>query len=234
MPPNTTADAATLEVDENDASPDEEPQAPAAPASLAASPDAVRNSPEFRALNAKLRREARERGRIEQQLVTEREHRAAAEADRMAEQESEIQALLGDDGVDAWNRISELSVSDPLGAAREMRRFAESLAQSQPPAAPAPAGAPPPDEGAAAVSTRTPLPPVRGVGAGVPLGQSGNDNSWAAIKADAEARFGELVEMNQNPTTRNRVTMRHRAEGVITYLAGALAGHMVDRESRQR
>jgi hypothetical protein len=230
--PNTTADPATLEVDD-DASPDEEPEAPAAPASIAASPEAVRNSPEYRALRNKLRTESRNKGRIEQQLVAEREARAAAEADRMGEQENEIRELLGDDGVEAWNRISDLSVSDPLGAAREMRRFAETLAQSQPPAAPAPAGAPPPDEGAA-VSTRTPLPPVRGVGAGVPLGQSGNDNSWAAIKADAEARFGELVEMNQNPTTRNRVTMRHRAEGVITYLAGALAGHMVDRESRQR
>jgi hypothetical protein len=228
------AESATIQaVDENDLS-GEEPEAPAAPASVAASPEAVRNSPEFRALRSKLRNEARERGRIEQQLAAEREARAAAEADRMAEQEAEIRDVLGDDGVDAWNRISELSVSDPLAAAREMRRFAETLAQSQPPEAPPPASAPPPEEGNAAVSTRTPLPPVRGVGAGAPLGQSGSDNSWAAIKNDAEARFGELVEKNQNPATRNRMTMRDRAEGVITYLAGSIAGHMIDREARNR
>jgi hypothetical protein len=227
------AEPATIQVDdENDLS-GEEPQAPAAPASVAASPEAVRNSPEFRALRTKLRNEARERGRIEQQLASEREARAAAEADRMAEQESEIRDVLGDDGVDAWNRISELSVSDPLAAAREMRRFAETLAQSQPPEAPPPVSAPP-QEGGVAVQTRAPLPPARGVGAGVPLGQSGSDNSWAAIKTDAESRFGELVEKNQNPATRNRMTMRDRAEGVITYLAGSIAGHMIEREARNR
>lgn len=228
------ADTATIQVDEDNAIPDEEEHAPpAAPASIAASPEAVRNSPEFRALRLKLRTESRERGRIEQQLASEREARAAAEADRMAEQESEIREVLGDDGVDAWNRISELSVSDPLAAAREMRRFAEGLAQSRTPEAPLPASVPTEREGAA-VPVRTPLPPSRGVGAGVPLGQQGGDNSWAAIKTDAETRFGELVEKNQNPQTRNRMTMRDRAEGVITYLAGAVAGHMSDRESRQR
>jgi hypothetical protein len=229
---------APSQVDDENAIPDEDEESvESAPASVAASPAEVRNSPEYRALRSKLRNEARARGRIEQQLASEREARAVAEADRAAEQEDEIRRILGDAGVEAWNRISDLSTSDPVAAARAMADFGRTLAQSQPDLAPVPQAEPPPVNGGTTVAPTNgtaPPPPSMGVGAGVPLGVQGSDNSWSAIRADAEKRFAELVEKNRNPVTRNRMTMRDRADGIITYVAGAVAGAMEERAARPR
>lgn len=231
--PNPAATTAA-QVDDDTLAPDDELDAPSAPASVAASPADVKASPEYRALQRRLRTESRERGRLEQQLGTERERAAAAEADRAAEQEAQIREVLGDDGVDAWNEIADLSSSDPVAAARKLRDFAAQRAQSSPPAQSQPQAGVPPNGGQPVSQNTPPPPPSSGVGAGVPLGAQGNDNSWGAIRADAQARFDAVVERNQNPATRNRVTMRDRQAGIMAYLEGSYAGAMEERAARSR
>lgn len=239
--PNPAADTSAQDDELNDApgGPGGDTPAGSAPPSLAASPADVRNSPEYRELQRRFRAEATARGRSDAEAARAREAVAAAEADRAAEQERQIRDVLGDDGVDRWNRISELSSSDPVAAAREFREFAAVMAQSQPAGESGAPGAPTPQGGSAvppsnANGNTSPQPPQRGVGAGVPLGAQSDDNSWSAVRADSEATFGRIAAKNVDRATRGRVTMRERREGFMAYLGGAIAGAMEERAARRR
>lgn len=219
MPPLTTAQAA----------PDDgEEEANVAPSTtdVSLTPEAVRNSPEFRALQRELRQEVRRRGQLERDMARDRETRAAAEAATLAQQEQQIRDRLGEDGLAVWNELAELSASNPVAAAD---RLAELMAQTQQPQANLTTPTPPanPDEEGEPVTTPTgagtPPPMPSGVAATAPLAPTEGTSGWDTIIESSQREFDEIVERNQNPLTRNRVTMRDRGRGMMAYLLGSYA-----------
>lgn len=188
--------------------------------------------PNIAALQNQLRREARARGRAEAaaRAAMEREAAAlaAAEAERQAAISDQLTAILGESGVDAFNEIAELSETDPAGAARRFRELASQIAQSDPAAAAALVAA---TNGGANVTqqpgtAQVPPPPSQSLTGDAPLNQPTTGTDWDGIITGAETRYGEIVQRNQDPITRARVTDRERGEGFMSYLAASLVKGM--------
>lgn len=215
MPAETTEDLV--------GTPEAVPPAESGGASLSLSADLVRNSPEYRALQKQMREQARETGRIRADAEASRAEaesiRQAAEAARQQAMAEQLTGILGDEGVEAFNQIAELSESDPVEAARRFREFAASVGQTQP--AP-PTVAPAVSTGGAKVSEQSaPPPPDTGVSGDTPLGQPTTGIDWDAIATDASRRYADIVERNQDPIMRARVTDRERGEGFMSWLAAS-------------
>lgn len=184
--------------------------------------ESIRNSPEYRALQAELRKESRKAGNLTQQLAVARgeaeTNRAAAEAARQMEQETQLSTILGQDGVAAWNEIAEMASTDQVGAAR---RFAQLMAkaQSQPAAAASESQSTESTTEVPAVSA--PLPPSRTMDSSAPLSRAVTGPDLEALIASEEAKFRAVVDRNLNTSTRNRVTMKERGEGMMAYMNAA-------------
>lgn len=203
------------------------PAAPPPPESLA--PEAVRKTPEYKVLERQNRELARQAGaakrEAEQARAAAEQARIAAEATRQADLEAELEGILGEDGVEVFNEISELSQTDPTAAARRIAELvAQSRAQSAGPQSPAPGAAAPPEEGTVPPATPATPPPPRGVGADVPLGAppTTQQENWDEIANGLEARFNTTVERVQDPQTRNRTSFRERADAMLAYVGSAL------------
>lgn len=199
------------------------PAAPAAPPVVVLSAEAARNTPEYRALEEAHRRMGAERARVEAELAQSRtaaeEARQAAEAQRVADFERQLTERLGEAGTAAYQEIAALSQSDPMAAAM---RVAELVSQAQGQTPPAAAAAPAsPTEGAPAVANAAPPPPSSGVEGGAPLGQATTGEDVDQIISDLSKTYAEVVERNQNLGSRNRVTMRDRAKGMISFLGAS-------------
>lgn len=197
---------------------------PAEPALLPA--DAVRQSPEYKALadqNRALARQAGSARRENEQLRQQAEaDRAAAEAARQAAVEQQIIATLGEDGVAVWEDLANLSATDPVAAAKRLAEFAQARAQSAATTTPPPPAAPSPGEGNVPAPQSSPTPPpARGLDASASLAPSTSGPDYDEIATGLERSYAEQVERNQNFATRNRVTMRDRGRGFIAYLGAA-------------
>jgi hypothetical protein len=191
-------------------------------ASGALSPDAVRNSPEYKELarqNRALARQAGTASAAEQRARSEAERvRAAAEAESEAALALELQTSLGEDGVAAFNEIAELSATDPRAAARKMAALIAEARAQNPAAGAATSGQPAP----APEGNVPPAPTPRGMDAGAPLVPPATTDPDLATADALEARYAAVVARNTNPATRNRVTMKERAEGLISYLGASV------------
>lgn len=207
------------------------------PPALDLTPDAVRRSPEYlesqRQLHAARSEAGRNRSLAEQARAEAEQARQAAEAERVNAQHESIRQILGDDGVAEWEAIAELSGSDPVKAAERFRDFGSRMAQSQqPPAVQTPPVAPqlPPAGG-----TQVPQFPSSGaLGGNAPLGQATAESGWDPIVERATKDFNDVVERVQNPDTRNRVTQRDRAKGMMGFLEGSYAQAFKERGYRTR
>lgn len=208
----------------NDGTPAEE--APAGNPSLTLPPDLIRNSPEYRELQRQTREAARATGRAQQEAASARAEaesvRQAAEAQRQAVLADQMAAILGEDGVDTFNAIADLSAVDPVEAARRFRELVANSAQN--------AAATPGIEGQAATTGGTPVPeqqqqtpppPSAGLSGDAPLGQPTTGVDWDAITRESTDRYAEIVTRNQDPVTRARVTDRERGEGFMSWLAAS-------------
>lgn len=205
---------------------------PAAPAITSLTPDAVRQSPEYRAQQAAARTAAREQGRLATENARLREEaetaRTAAEAQARESQLAGVRSVLGDEGVALYDEIAELSATDPVGAANKIRELGLKLAQTQqqqPPAGSEPA---PGDQPAGGTTVppqgQAPFPPPGGVSASAPVGQPAVDNSWETIGKEAEQRYQDVVATVQGPLSgRNRVTGRMRTAAVMDFLVSSVA-----------
>lgn len=211
------------------------PAEPTGAAVLTLPPDAVRNSPEYRALQTQLREEARARGRAEAQAAEVRQTaetaRQAAEAQREQVIAAEIESVLGQDGVAAWNSIVELYDTDPVAAAQ---RFKDLQASAQSAAA---AAQTPPSEGGTQVPAQsagaTPPPPGSNVSTDNPLGSATTGVNWDEIATDHDKEYADVVARNQDPVTRARVTDRERGRGFMAWLASSyIRGGARPREKR--
>src|SRR3990172_3552279 len=113
-------------------------------------PEQVHATPEYKAMARQLRAAQRERGQFEREATAARTDaenaRLAAEANEREAREREIASILGPEGVEAWQRIADLSVNDQVAAAKElaalMKRQAQSPTPGEAPAAPAAGGEP--------------------------------------------------------------------------------------------
>lgn len=181
--------------------------------------DLIRNSPEYRELQRQVREGARATGRATAEAATARAEaesvRQAAEAQRQAVLAEQMAAILGDEGVDAFNAIADLSAVDPVEAARKFRELVANSAQNA--VAPAPVGGTPVPE----QQQQTPPPPNAGLSGDAPLGQSTLGTDWDSITKDATDRYAAIVTRNQDPITRARVTDRERGEGFMSWLAAS-------------
>lgn len=180
--------------------------------STAAVPETVRNSPEYRELQRQNRELARRRGDAER-----REAEARAEAERLrtereAQQDeavrAEVQRVLGDEGVAAWEQFAELSATDPIAAAREMAKWRQ--------ANPASTDGQATTEGAVTQQQRQapPPPPIRTLDGGSPL---------ASVADDAEQRrMDQLDKTYEDVVARNRrrepVRRREREGGIMAFM----------------
>lgn len=178
--------------------------------------EAVRNSPEYQALQEQLRQTARQSGayraEAERLRATQEAQRQAAEAERVQATQQAMQEALGDKAQD-FGQFATLLQSDPVAAAR---RYAEMTAVQSPimPAA-APAQAAPTDGGVQVPSA--PQPPSMGVSASSPLGQSYQQTQDERI-ASLDEEIDKVVKANQNLSTRARVTDRIRATAMGQYI----------------
>lgn len=184
-------------------------------------PEHVRNTPEYRELARQNRILARQKGEADRQIADARAKAEAAaqaaEAQRIAAQESQVRAILGDEGVDLWEKFADLSATDPVRAAELLANFTKGRAQSQPAATPAPAQ----------TGERTPPVPAQNAPAtglsrtvgDAPLAGPADDTD-STIEA-LEKRYADMVERNQDPARRNRVTMKDRAGAMIAYVGAA-------------
>ena len=189
-------------------------------------PDLIRNSPEYRELQRQVREGARATGRATQEAATARAEaesvRQAAEAQRQTVLAEQMAMILGDEGVDAFNAIADLSAVDPVEAARKFRELVASSAQSAAAAAPVPGqaaatgGTPVPEQ-----QQQTPPPPSAGLSGDAPLGQPTTGVDWDEITKGATDRYAEIVSRNQDPVMRARVTDRERGEGFMSWLAAS-------------
>jgi len=217
--------AQTLDQEPTDGTPGTDDTQPGA-ANLTLSSDLVRNSPEYRELQRQMRESARAKGRAEQDAATARSEsesvRQAAEAQRQALLADQMASILGEDGVEAFNAIADLSAVDPVEAAR---RFKELVAQSaQSTGQPNPVNNGPAASGGTPVPAQqqqTPPPPSAGLSADAPLGQPTTGVDWDAIAKGSTDRYAEIVARNQDPVTRSRVTDRERGEGFMSWLAAS-------------
>lgn len=193
-------------------------------------PDSIRNSPEYREVLRQNRALAREAGQAkarENEARAELERsRQAAEAERAAMVNRQVADILGAEGVNAWNEIAELSATDPVEAAKRIAALAAAQAQSKQSEPPAPASetAKPTEE---EVETKVPeqqqpaaAAASRSVTADSPLTAPDQNDPQRIIEA-LEKQFQATAERNQNPATRNRVTMKERAGAMISYLGAA-------------
>jgi len=201
---------------------EETPASPAAPAAteppnVTLSTEVIRSSPEYQELQRQNRALARDKGNLDRQLA---ESRANAERDRQQaqaqlqeQQAAEIESLLGADGLEEYNRLAELSATDPIAAAR---MWAESKAKAQ-----VQAGTTATEEQQVTQQEqqRQAPPPPRALDAGSPL---------ATVADDSEERFlGGLDEqvktvVDRNQRMSNQVTDKERQGGMMAYLRGSL------------
>ena len=213
MPPEVTQDQLS-------AQPPAEVDDPAI-GSVDLTPDHVRSTPEYRELVRQNRILARQKGDADRQIAEARTRAEAAtqaaEADRMAAQETKVREILGDDGVALWEQFADLSTTDPVRAAELLASY-KGKAQSQPPATPEsqPAG-----ERNTQVSQSN-VPPATGLSRTVgdaPLAGPADDTD--SVVEALEKRYADMVERNQDPSRRNRVTMKDRANAMIAYVGAA-------------
>lgn len=181
----------------------------------------ILDSPEYKELAKQNRQLARDAGRAkaaEEAARAEAERiRLAAEATQQAAMEQQIAEILGDDGVDEWNRIAELAgAGDQVEAAKALRALMTKATGAQSPAAAAPATSANPGEGAPVTTPSG----SRSVGADAPL-SAPQGSETSQIITQLESNWTAAVERNQNPDTRNRMTMRDRAEALIGYVGAA-------------
>lgn len=144
-------------------------------------------------------------------------YRQAAEAERQAALDAQIGAL--DPAViAAYQELATLGETDPVAAAR---RLAEYLTTAQSGPAPDPETTDPAKPaGGGPVSNSTPPPLSGGVDGNQPLTQPAGEDIAELVKP-LDERYAAVVARNQDPVTRNRVTMRDRAAGFIAYLGSA-------------
>lgn len=193
-------------------------------AALSQVPESVRNSPEFKALEKEHRKTVRKLGTATRAASAAREEaervRLAAEAERQAALESQLNDELGEDGIAAFNELAELSTTDPVAAARrfkELMATAQSGASSEPPAAD-----PPTDPEAPVTTPSNAVPPPPGaVDGSAPLQPPNDADDLEALTGPLDQRWATTVERNLTPATRNRVTMRERADALIGFLASS-------------
>jgi hypothetical protein len=183
------------------------------------------DSPEYKELlkqNRKLARDAGSAKAAEQAARAEAARiRQAAEAGQQAALEAQLSEVLGDEGVAEWNAIAELAGEDQVEAAKRFKSLmAKAAAQSPAPAAAAePSGTPAGTEGVVD-DHPTPASPPRSVDGSAPLStQPGAEMSQ--LIGGLEERWAEGVKKNQDPVTRNRMTIRDRGDALISYLAAA-------------
>lgn len=212
------------------------PPTPAAATRITAAD--VRKTPEYREQRrvAKTARDAAAAAQAEAEEARAEVERLRSEGETAAAQalDSQIRSTLSDDQITAYNELQTLSASDPVAAAR---RFAELLASGQtPPAAGDQTGQESTDGGATVTGQQTQL----GQGAdhlegAAPLGgASSNATDWDSIATAEEAKYAAIVERNRNGNTRNRVTMKERAEGFMSYIASGYAKAVGKRERDAR
>lgn len=203
---------------------------PAPPPVVSLTPEQIRATPEYQALLRSNRQLGRDKASSDAALATMRteaeEARQAAEAQRTAALETQLQAILGSEGQAAYAELADLSQSDPMAAAlRVAELMAQAKGQTPPAQAPAAAGKPTTGEEvsdvAANASASAPPPPSSGVDGGAPLGQASTGQSVDQIIADLTKTYSDTVARNQNLASRNRVTMRDRAAAMIAYIGGS-------------
>jgi len=189
-------------------------------AQLSQTPEAIRATPEFKALEKQLRSSARETGAAKKAAAMARQeaegYRQAAEAQRQTALDAQISSL-DPVAMAAYTELADLGQTDPVAAAR---RFAELLATAQSSGQAAPAATAPtaPQEGSPVPAA--PRPISSGVDGNAPLTQQPGED-YAALTASLDKRYADVVARNQDPITRNRVTMRERAGAFIAYLGSA-------------
>lgn len=190
------------------------------PASPAAHVQAVFDTPEYKALKDQNRSLARSAGQAKAAEEAARAEaariRLVAEASEQAALEQQIVDILGEEGVTEWNAISELGETNPVEAAKRLKALmttatAQSAAPVTPPAA---AGAPAPGGNV----DHPPAP--RGVDADSPLTTQGTDE-MATLISGLEKQYADTVKLNQDPSTRNRLTMKDRARALIGYVGAS-------------
>lgn len=191
-------------------------------AELAQTPESIRVTPEFKALEKQLRSSARALGTAKLNERKAREeaetYRQAAEAEKATALEAQISTL--DPAVmAAYEELANLGAEDPVAAARkfaELMSTAQSLASAGTPGTEPPATTPP--EGT--VPASTPPPPGSGVNGDTPLTtQPGED--FTALRAQLNETYAGVVERNQDPIARGRVTMKDRAAAIIAYVGSS-------------
>jgi len=190
-------------------------------AQLAQTPEAVRNTPEFKALEKQLRSSARREGSAKAAAAAARgeaeTYRLAAEATRQAALEADLNSVP-EDARAFYDELAELGQSDPVAAAR---RLAEFMANAQSaPGTESDDGAPNTPPAGGTVPAQAPPPLAGGVDGNQPLTQPIGEDI-AALTAQLDDKYAKVVARNQDPLERNRVTMRDRAGAFIAYLGSA-------------
>lgn len=219
--------------------PGEEAEAPvaaapaaAAPASITLSSDLVRNSPEFRALQEQNRILARKSGTADAAVAAARAEaeqiRQVAEAERNAALAQTLRSTLGDDGLAFWNQLSDVSATDPVAAAKLLAEW-RSGGQTPVPAAQTPAA--PAPEGRSQMAA--PAPQSSGLHADSPLGSSTPQESDEQTIAALDAKIEALTDRNLNPTTRSRVTIKERDEGIMAVFAKGVVSQLAARRGQR-
>jgi hypothetical protein len=207
------------------------------PAAILSAPEAVRNSPEFKELVRQNRKLARQAGASDRAATAARADaekvRQAAEAQQQAALEAEIVGELGEEGVALWEEFSELTATDPAGAARLLASALNKARGQTPDPTQAGAGG----EGAPAaggiVPAQTPPPPSRGVDGSVPLGVPSTQQDEAQLIVAMDANVERIANRVQDPLTRNRVTMKERGEGFINFLAARSLEKLAERRAQR-
>jgi len=187
--------------------------------------EAVRQSPEYLALQEQNRVLARQAGtqRAEaERLRTEEASRLeAAEAERVAQIQQQMGTALGDKA-QAFAEYSQLLQTDPVAAAQ---KYAEMTTVQNPVTPDATTPAQPTEEAPVPVTPQAPQPPQLGVSASAPLGQTqqqSQDDLTSTLDHDVE----EVVKANQGLSTRARVTDKIRATAMGKFMQSAYVKEM--------
>ncbi len=214
------------------------PPAAPPPPTLTLTPDMVRNSPEYRQLMEQNRTLARQKGDAETAAAAARADaevaRQAAEAQQRAALDTQLRETLGEEGIAFWSEFAELSSTDPVAAARRLAEFRSSGAQSAQPGNGG-QGQPSPTQGARTVpaqGTGAPPPASSALGADAPLGSIPAADSDEQTIAALDETINRLIERNQSPLTRNRVTDRERNEGIMAIFAKGVVKEMAKRRNQ--
>lgn len=204
----------------------------AEPAALDA-PEAVRNTPEYQAVLRQNRDLARKLGtekkRAEEARLAAEQIRLAAEAEREAARAAQVRDVLGDDGLAAYSELADLTATDPLAGAKAFRELLDRAMQSG--AATRQSTATQVQQTATANATSeahtvpetpaAPPPPSSGIDVSAPLGAATSGEDFDTLVTDLESDVGKVIEQNQNPMARNRVTEAIRREALMKYLGAA-------------